>query len=234
MKKLITTCISLLVILTGCSEDNHQKEEKVNKAEPQTSEPATQEKETTTDQQQSSKKAAPKDKKEEAQSSSESHKEHHEKVQQEKKGETKPQSEPNPSDIDRIDLKKKIALAFFVEDAAHYTITATEIDQGMYEYVGAAGTESRTVNHLQVTSASQVPNAPEGMQFYMVSTPKGNFVTIVGVSPNTLFIGGTQSALIDYQMLLSSGKEMPLLPLYEAHHNDPRLHNITAKMSISQ
>ncbi|WP_145468449.1 hypothetical protein [Staphylococcus pettenkoferi] len=59
-------------------------------------------------------------------------------------------------------------------------------------------------------------------------------MTIVGVSPNTLFIGGTQSALIDYQMLLSSGEEMPLLPLYEAHHNDPRLHNITANMSISQ
>ncbi|MFP4922093.1 hypothetical protein ACJVVW_11595 [Staphylococcus coagulans] len=234
MKKLITTCISLLVILTGCSEDNHQKEEKVNKAEPQTSEPATQEKETTTDQQQSSKKAAPKDKKEEAQSSSESHKEHHEKVQQEKKGETKPQSEPNPSDIDRIDLKKKIALAFFVEDAAHYTITATEIDEGTYEYMGATGTESRTVNHIQVTPASQVPNAPEGMQFYSVSPPKGNFATIVGVGPNTLFIGGTQSALIDYQMLLSSGKAMPLLPLYEGHHNDLRLHNITTKMSISQ
>ncbi|CAD7360763.1 MULTISPECIES: hypothetical protein [Staphylococcus] len=234
MKKLITTCITLLVILTGCSEDNHQKEEKANKAEPQTSEPATQEKETTTDQQQSSKKEVPKDKKEVAQSLSESDKEHHEKVQQEKKDETKPQSEPKPSDLDRVDLKTKIALAFFVEDAARYTITATEINQGTYEHVGAAGTESRTVNHLQVTPTIQVPNAPEGMQFYMVSPPKGNFVTIVGVSPNTLFIGGTQSAFIDYQMLLSSGKAMPLLPLYEAHHNDPRLHNITTKMSISQ
>ena len=46
------------------------------------------------------------------------------------------------------------------------------------------------------------------MHFYTVYPDKRNFVAIIGVNNEKIFLGGTQAAIIDYNELMQHGREV--------------------------
>ena len=44
-----------------------------------------------------------------------------------------------------------------------------------------------------------IPNAPEGMKFYVVSPSIGQFSSVIGVSDEKIYLGGTQSQIPSYK-----------------------------------
>ena len=45
------------------------------------------------------------------------------------------------------------------------------------------------------------------MHFYTVYPDKRNFVAIIGVNNEKIFLGGTQAAIIDYNELMQHGRK---------------------------
>ena len=52
------------------------------------------------------------------------------------------------------------------------------------------------------------------MHFYTVYPDKRNFVAIIGVNNEKIFLGGTQAAIIDYNELMQHGREVNLKDVY--------------------
>ncbi|HEC2169091.1 TPA: hypothetical protein R1916_002072 [Staphylococcus delphini] len=127
----------------------------------------------------------------------------------------------------------QIALAFFGNNIDKYSLTHEEILKGSYEYQGPGTTSKRKVEQLTLKRSQNIPNAPQGMKFYYVLPAKGNFATVIGVSDDKIFVGGTQGALTDYQQMLASGKEMSAKNLQAAYQNDPELEKVTQKITIT-
>lgn len=143
---------------------------------------------------------------------------------QEKENTEKPDNE--------ISKNTKLALAFFTDAAQDYTLTKNEALTGRYEYKGMQGTEQKKIYKLVLVKERQLNGAPEGMEFYSVYPPKGSYASIVGISDEKLFIGGTQGAM-GYQEILKTGKEYDIQTLYRKNKHLRSLQELADKLIIS-
>lgn len=238
MKRLAFALFAFLLLLAGCGDKDSKKEEHSSTQNDKTEKTSKQQEktlennkkevaDTTNESQQTENKGIDKDTKNNQQETKQ-------KNVQNQSTDKQANVSHSPSHETKKDLNEasRIALVFFGNDIQHYTITKSEILKGQYEYQGAGMTTTKNVNQLTLIHQRDIPNAPSGMKFYTLDPPKGNFATIIGVNQNKVFVGGTQGALVDYQELLTTGKEMNLQSLYEAYKNDPAYTSILNKIKI--
>ncbi|PKE06429.1 hypothetical protein CW676_07770 [Macrococcoides caseolyticum] len=127
--------------------------------------------------------------------------------------------------------EKKIALAFFADSEGKYSITKNEILTGVIDYQGMQGKEKKQLYKLLLIKSQPFSNAPEGMNFYTVHPPRGNFATVIGVSNDKIFVGGTQ-AVLDYNEIQSTGNEYETKVLYEKNKHLKSLDEVADKVEI--
>lgn len=245
MKRLAFSLFALLLLLAGCGDKDSQKEEQASTQNNKTEKTADQkdkkseqdqkEKATTEKENQSEQAADPDNNKGETNSQQQDQQPNKHAQNQNSGNQATVNTQPSQPSQPHQDagVASKIALAFFGSDIDHYSLTQSEIMKGVYEYQGPGMTSTRQVNQLTLKRMQDIPNAPQGMKFYTVMPAKGNFATIIGVNEDKVFVGGTQGALVDYQRLLTTGKEMNAQSLYQAHKNDPALTTITHKIQIT-
>lgn len=240
MKRLAFTLFALLLLLAGCGDKDSQKEEQASTQNNKTEKTADQ-KDKKSEKDQKEKATTEKENQSEQAADTNHNKDEMNGQQQAQNNHAQNQNSGNQATVNtqpsqpqqNAGEKSKIALAFFGSDIDHYSITQSEIMKGVYEYQGPGMTSTRQVNQLTLKRMQDIPNAPQGMKFYTVMPAKGNFATIIGVNENKVFVGGTQGALVDYQKLLTTGKEMNAQSLYQAHQNDPALTTIANKIQIT-
>ena len=80
-------------------------------------------------------------------------------------------------------------LAFCVDHVDQYTLTKNEILTGFYLAIAPAGEyHYKLVDFTLVKHDKPVANAPKDMHFYTVYPDKRNFVAIIGVNNEKIFL----------------------------------------------
>ena len=121
----------------------------------------------------------------------------------------------NKDIIPNFSEKEKIGFSFCVDHVDQYTLTKNEILTGFYLAIAPAGEyHYKLVDFTLVKHDKPVANAPKDMHFYTVYPDKRNFVAIIGVNNEKIFLGGTQAAIIDYNELMQHGREVNLKDVY--------------------
>ncbi|HBO6125499.1 TPA: hypothetical protein L4577_006200, partial [Pseudomonas aeruginosa] len=77
-----------------------------------------------------------------------------------------------------------------------------------------------------------IPNAPEGMKFYVVSPSIGQFASVIGVSNDKIYLGGTQGELRSYKDALQNGEEHDTKEVYDKYKDSNEFKQIANKINI--
>ncbi|UTI85891.1 hypothetical protein NIT60_05300 [Mammaliicoccus sciuri] len=151
-----------------------------------------------------------------------------------KANEDKPKQAKNvKTDVNDVSNKTKLALAFFADEDGKYIITKDEVLQGIYEQNVQGEKENKKLYKLLLIDDNHIKNAPDDMKFYSVYPAKGSFSTVVGLSKDKLYVGGTQGAMT-YKELLETGKEYNLQDLYDKNKNYTSLEELANKIEFKK
>ncbi|MCJ0925082.1 hypothetical protein MTW91_07340 [Mammaliicoccus sciuri] len=151
-----------------------------------------------------------------------------------KANEDKPKQAKNvKTDINDVSDKTKLALAFFADEDGKYIVTKDEVLQGIYEQNVQGEKEKKKLYKLLLIDDNHIKNAPDDMKFYSVYPAKGSFSTVVGLSKDKLYVGGTQGAMT-YKELLETGKEYNLQDLYDKNKNYTSLEELANKIEFKK
>ncbi|MCD3218809.1 hypothetical protein MTW84_10745 [Mammaliicoccus sciuri] len=149
-----------------------------------------------------------------------------------KANEEKPKQTKNiTSDVNDVSDKTKLALAFFADEDGKYIVTKDEVLTGIFAQFTQGEIQKKRLYKLVLIEEKNLYDVPSDMKFYSVYPIKGNFSSIVGLSKDKLFVGGTQSALI-YKDLLKTGKEYNLQDLYDQNKNYTSLEEVANQIEI--
>ncbi|REH91388.1 hypothetical protein DOS68_03620 [Staphylococcus felis] len=136
------------------------------------------------------------------------------------------------ANVEQLPEKKKLALAFFADDADQYTLTKDEALTGIFSTKYGNTEEKKQLYKLVLVKANHVSNAPQDMNFYKVVPAKGSFESIIGVSKDKIYIGGTQGVL-DYKELQDAGQIYNLEDLYNQNKSYHSLTELADKIQIT-
>lgn len=151
-----------------------------------------------------------------------------------KANEDKPKQAKNvKTDVNDVSNKTKLALAFFADEDGQYIVTKDEVLQGIYEQNVQGEKEKKKLYKLLLIDDNHIKNAPDDMKFYSVYPAKGSFSTVVGLSKDKLYVGGTQGAMT-YKELLETGKEYNLQDLYDKNKNYTSLEELANKIEFKK
>lgn len=135
-------------------------------------------------------------------------------------------------DVNQLSEKTKLALAFFVDDAGQYILTKDEALTGVFETNYGGKKEKKQLYKLLLIRINNVANAPEGMNFYQVYPAKASFASVIGVSKDKVFVGGTQGAF-DYKQMQDTSKEYNVKDLYNQNKSYSSLSELAKKIQIT-
>ena len=136
-------------------------------------------------------------------------------------------------DVKDLSDKTRIALAFFADKKGEYLITKEEILSGKY-YAEPPFNKIEKLENISIRKSELVfKNAPQGMKFFKVEPPKGNFASIVGINDEKLFIGGTQGGIEYFDQLASHSKMYNLSEIYDQYKNNPELYAVENKIQFT-
>lgn len=151
-----------------------------------------------------------------------------------KANEDKPKQAKNvKTDVNDVSNKTKLALAFFADEDGKHIVTKDEVLQGIYEQNVQGEKENKKLYKLLLIDDNHIKNAPDDMKFYSVYPTKGSFSTVVGLSKDKLYVGGTQGAMT-YKELLETGKEYNLQDLYDKNKNYTSLEELANKIEFKK
>lgn len=137
------------------------------------------------------------------------------------------------SDVNDVSDKTKLALAFFADEDGKYIVTKDEVLTGIFAQFTQGEIQKKRLYKLLFIEERNIQDAPNGMKFYTVYPIKGNFATVVGLSKDKLYVGGTQAAII-YKDLLKTGDEYNLQDLYDKNKNYTSLEEVANQIEIKK
>lgn len=137
------------------------------------------------------------------------------------------------SDVNNVSDKTKLALAFFADEDGKYIVTKDEVLTGIFAQFTQGEIQKKRLYKLLFIEERNIQDAPNGMKFYTVYPIKGNFATVVGLSKDKLYVGGTQAAII-YKDLLKTGDEYILQDLYDKNKNYTSLEEVANQIEIKK
>ncbi|MEM5398172.1 hypothetical protein [Staphylococcus gallinarum] len=135
-------------------------------------------------------------------------------------------------DVNELSEKTKLALAFFADDAGQYILTKDEALTGVFETNYGGKKEKKQLYKLLLIRINNVANAPEGMNFYQVYPAKGSFASVIGVSKDKIFVGGTQG-VFDYKQMKDTSKGYNVKELYNKNKSYSSLSELAKKIQIT-
>lgn len=145
---------------------------------------------------------------------------------------TSNKQQSNADNVNDLSQKKKLALAFFADDVDQYILTKDEALTGVFEDDTGGETKKKQLYKLLLIKENSIANAPENMDFYTVYPSKGSFASVIGVSKDKIFVGGTQGAL-DYKEMKDTGNEYSVKDLYNKNKEYSSLSELSKKIEIT-
>lgn len=137
------------------------------------------------------------------------------------------------NDIANLSEKEKLALVFLANESGEYAITKNDILTGRYTTQMSDGKKTKELKHFAITrDMKPIPNAPEGMKFYVVSPSIGQFASVIGVSNDKIYLGGTQGELRSYKDALQNGEEHDTKEVYDKYKDSNEFKQIANKINI--
>lgn len=135
-------------------------------------------------------------------------------------------------DVSDLSEKKRLALAFFADGIDQYILTKDEALTGIFETSDGGKKEKKQLYKLLLIKTDNVANAPEGMNFYQVYPSKGSFASVIGVSEDKIFVGGTQG-VVDYNEMKDTSNEYNVEDLYKENKSYSSLNELAEKIQIT-
>lgn len=145
---------------------------------------------------------------------------------------SKKEEDSKTEDVNELSEKKRLALAFFADDIDQYILTKDEALTGVFETNNGGKKEKRQLYKLLLIKTDNVANAPEGMNFYQVYPSKGSFASVIGVSEDKIFVGGTQG-VVDYNEMKETSNEYNVEDLYKENKSYSSLNELAEKIQIT-
>lgn len=145
---------------------------------------------------------------------------------------TSNKQQSNADNVNDLSQKTKLALAFFADDVDQYILTKDEALTGVFEDDTGGETKKKQLYKLLLIKENSIANAPENMDFYTVYPSKGSFASVIGVSKDKIFVGGTQGAL-DYKEMKDTGNEYSVKDLYNKNKEYSSLSELSKKIEIT-
>ena len=137
------------------------------------------------------------------------------------------------NDISNLSEKEKLALVFLANESGEYAITKNDILTGRYTTQTSDGKKTEELKHFAISrDMESIPNAPEGMKFYVVSPSIGQFSSVIGVSDEKIYLGGTQSQIPSYKDALKTGEEHDTKEVYDKYKDSNEFKQIANKINI--
>ena len=145
---------------------------------------------------------------------------------------SKKEEDSKTDDVSDLSEKKRLALAFFADDIDQYILTKDEALTGIFETSYGGKKEKKQLYKLLLIKTDNVANAPEGMNFYQVYPSKGSFASVIGVSEDKIFVGGTQG-VVDYNEMKDTSNEYNVEDLYKENKSYSSLNELAEKIQIT-
>lgn len=148
------------------------------------------------------------------------------------KAEDKKKNNTKAVEAAQLSDKEKLALAFFADDVDQYILTKDEALTGVFETNYGGKKEKKQLYKLLLIKTNNVANAPEDMKFYQVYPAKGSFASVIGISNDKIFVGGTQGAF-DYKEMQKTSNEYSVEDLYKQNKSYSSLSELAKKIQIT-
>lgn len=145
---------------------------------------------------------------------------------------SKEMDDSTSDDVNQLSEKTRLALAFFADDIDQYILTKDEALTGFFETTYGGKKEKKQLYKLLLIKTTNVANAPEGMNFYQVYPAKGSFASVIGISKDKIFVGGTQGT-VDYNEMKDTSNEYSIEDLYKQNKSYSSLSELADKIQIT-
>lgn len=145
---------------------------------------------------------------------------------------SKKNDDSKTEDTKQLSEKERLALAFFADDVDQYILTKDEALTGFFDTTQGGKKEKKQLYKLLLIKTNNVANAPEDMNFYQVYPSKGSFASVIGVSKDKIFVGGTQGAF-DYKEMKDTSNEYSIEDLYKQNKSYSSLDELAKKIQIT-
>ena len=137
------------------------------------------------------------------------------------------------NDISNLSEKEKLALVFLANESGEYAITKNDILTGRYTTQMSDEKKTQELKHFAVSrETQQISGAPNGMKFYAVSPSIAQFATVIGVSDDKIYLGGTQSPIPSYKDALKFGEEHNTKEVYDKYKDSNEFKQVANKINL--
>ena len=129
-------------------------------------------------------------------------------------------AEANSGATKSLSDKEKVALAISNDAVAKQSVTAKELNKGVYTFVGNTGKQQKKIKKLTLTPAPKgvVKDAPKDMRFYYASPTKGTFGAVIGMSRSKVVVTAAQNAP-NYKDVVKQGHVYDVQTLFAKYKN---------------